>query len=132
MLLDNAVSLAVDSTNVIVNLCGSSISPSNLHSVQGENCWTMPPHGRLTQQMSLTCSCLIGCSPPQTCRRFGKKTVRQRRSMRRFDCNLCPLFGRKIVFFCVLLVRRFALEKTSLTVSECHSLAPICAWEKHR
>ena len=35
--------------------CGSLICPSSLHSVQGENCWTMPPHGQLTQQMSLTC-----------------------------------------------------------------------------
>ena len=47
-----------DSMDVIVILLFFDL-PLKPASVQREYCWTMPPHGRLTQQVLLTRSSLI-------------------------------------------------------------------------
>ena len=158
--------------DVIVNLLFFDL-PLKPASVQGEYCWTMPPHGRLTQQVLLTHSCLAFCSPPQTCKRFKEKIVeqprwignwlnkchwhillndslllfysppqtckrfkekivRQCRSMRQFDCNLCPLdAGERSFISLSFSCADLRLRKTLSTISECHPLRQ-CTWEEHR
>ena len=118
-------SIDVSGRGMYVNDCSLEVLPFKPASVMGRYCWTTPFQRQLTQPMSLTCFCLIRCSPPQTCRRFKEKILRQCHSMRQLDCNLCPLDLGKKSFSSVSFSRAdLRLRKTSSTVPECHSLAP--------
>ena len=137
ILLDNATASAIDSTSIIVTFLFDSCSPPQTckrfkEKIVEQPRWLGSWLNKCHWHILLNDSLLLFYSPPQTCKRFKEKIVRQCRSMRQFDCNLCPLNAgersfNSLSFSCADL----RLRKTLSTISECHPLRQ-CTWDKHR
>ena len=111
-------------------------SPSNLQTVKekivGQPRWLGSWLNKCHWHILLNDSLLLFYSPPQTCKRFKEKIVRQCRSMRQFDCNSWPLdAGERSFNILSVSCADLRLRKTLSTISECHPLRQ-CTWEEHR